>query len=210
MSQVALEMAARTTPRPNHTARPLRPPVHPTCRSQPESWYKYPMLSQADLPITQVELLNRIRAGRADLLTILAQVPPQLRDQPETLGEWSLKDTIVHISLWNGQLVTYLFQLRNGLAITALQGTPNLDVDAINRRWFEQNRARPWALAWSDFNSVHNQLLRRVTEFSDAALNDPRLHICLRKRPLWEWIRNDTYEHDAEHAASIRAWLDLP
>ena len=45
-----------------------------------------------------------------DLLAVIAEVPPEQRDLPNTLGEWSLKDTLVHLNFWGGQLVTLLYQ----------------------------------------------------------------------------------------------------
>ncbi len=169
------------------------------------------MTSPAPTPfVTQADLLARIRAARADLLAVLDQAPPEKRDLPATLGEWSLKDTLAHLNFWGGQLVTLLYQLRAGAPLTTLSVNPALDVDAQNRRWFEQGKDRPWELVWTDFIGLHNQMLRRVAEFSDAELNNPRLHPKLRGKPLWQWIEADTYDHDAEHAAAIRAWLELP
>ena len=115
----------------------------------------------------------------------------------------------MHLNFWGGQLVTLLYQLRTGAPLTTISVASNLDVEAINRHWFEQGKDRPWELVWTDFNGLHNQTLRRVAEFNDAELNNPRLHPKLRGKPLWRWIAADTYEHDAEHTRAIRAWLNL-
>ena len=143
-------------------------------------------------------------------MEVLEQIPPAERDLPGAMGEWSVKDTIVHINYWGGQLVTLLYQVRNGLPLTTVSVDPNLDVEAVNQRWHAMGKDRAWEAAWNDFNGIHKQLLRRVGEFSDEELNALNLHPKLRNRPLWEWITADSYDHDEEHAAAIRAWLSLP
>jgi hypothetical protein len=30
----------------------------------------------------------------------------------------------------------------------------------------------------------------------------------LRKRPLWDWIQSDTYDHDEEHAIALKEWVE--
>lgn len=158
--------------------------------------------------VTRDELLARIRAARQELLDAIDAFPPEQRELPCVLGEWSLKDTLVHLNYWGGQLVTLLYQLRSGAPLTTLTIDPLLDVDALNRRWHLQGKDRPWDLAWADFSGVHTQTLRRVAEFSDEELNNPHLNPKLRRQPLWRWIAADTCEHEAEHARTIRAYLE--
>ncbi len=158
--------------------------------------------------MTQSELVARIRAGRQVLLAVLARVPPAERETPGAMGEWSVKDTIVHLNYWGGQLVTLLYQVRSGQTPATLSVAPDLDVEAVNRRWHAQGKNRPWEAAWSDFNGIHAQVIRRVKEFSDAELNSTTIEPKLRGRPLWSWVAADTYDHDEEHARAILAWLE--
>jgi hypothetical protein len=154
------------------------------------------------------ELIEKIQAGRQELLKVLAAVPPEVRLLPGATGEWSVKDTLVHLNYWGGQMVTMLYQLRQGLPLTTINFDPALDVEAVNRRWYELGKDRPWDAAWSDFISLHKQVLRRVEAFSEAELNDPILNPKLKKKPLWQWIAADTYDHDEEHARALLAWVD--
>jgi len=158
--------------------------------------------------MTRDELIARIVAGRKVLLEVLEQIPAEKRDLAGAMGDWSVKDTIVHINYWGGQLVTLLYQVRNGLPVTTISADPKLDVEAVNQRWHAQGKERAWEAAWSDFNGIHKQVLRRVNEFSDAELNDADLHPKLRKRPLWDWIQADTYDHDEEHAKALKEWVE--
>ena len=158
--------------------------------------------------MTRDELISRIIAGRKVLLDVLEQIPAEKRDLAGAMGDWSVKDTIVHINYWGGQLVTLLYQVRNDLPVTTISADPKLDVEEMNQRWHAQGKDRDWEAAWSDFNGIHKQVLRRVNEFSDEELNAVDLNPKLRKRPLWDWIQSDTYDHDEEHAKALKEWVE--
>ena len=61
---------------------------------------------------------------------------------------------------------------------------------------------------WKDFLAVREQTLRRVREISESELIDRQHYEWLKGRALWEWIAEESYEHEAEHAANIRNWKD--
>ena len=154
------------------------------------------------------ELIEKIIRARRDLLAVLEAVPPEQRETPGACGEWSVKDVLVNINYWEGATVTMLYQLRQGLAPDTLHFDPNLDVEATNQRWHTLGKERPWEVAWADFNGIHTQMLRRVKAFSESELNDPGLHAKLSGKPLWRFIEADSYGHEDEHAAALRAWLE--
>jgi uncharacterized damage-inducible protein DinB len=156
--------------------------------------------------MTKNELLEKIRASREALRAVLESVPPERRDEPGVSGGWSVKDILVHLTYWEGQLVTMLFQLRSGAAPTTVQFGAK-DVEQINAAWFEQGRSRAWDLAWRDFISLGTQLPRRVAEFSDAELTTAKFHPKLKGLALTAWIASDSYEHEDEHRSAIEQWL---
>jgi hypothetical protein len=157
--------------------------------------------------MTKTELLEKIRASRAALLTVLESVPPERREEAGVSGDWSVKDILVHMTYWEGQLVTMLFQLRSGAAPTTVQ-FGGKDVEQINAAWFQQGRSRPWDLALRDFTGLGTQIPRRVAEFSDAELNTVKFHSKLRGIALTAWIASGSFEHEDEHRAAIQAWLE--
>lgn len=154
----------------------------------------------------KADLLEKIRASRQALLETLEKVPDERRAEPGLAGGWSVKDTLVHLTYWEGQLVTLLFQLRSGSQPTTLHFSGR-DVDEINAAWFEQGQGRAWEQAWSDFQGLGIQLPRRVAAFNDEELNQAGTFKRLGTRPLWDWIVGDSSDHEDEHRAAIEAWL---
>jgi hypothetical protein len=156
--------------------------------------------------VTKTELLEKIRSSREALVKTLDSVPPERRDQPGVSGDWSVKDILVHLNYWEGQLVTLLFQLRSA-APPATVHFGGKDVDAINAAWFQQGRTRPWEAAWRDFTGLGIQIPRRVGEFTQAELTTVKFHPKLKGLPLTTWIASDSFEHEDEHRAAIEGWL---
>jgi len=151
------------------------------------------------------EVLSRVEEGRKAWVDLLESVPVERREEPGACGEWTAKDVLVHMNYWQAYLVTMLFTLRQGGAVKTVNS--EAEVQENNRRWHEQGKDRPWEVAWADSEGVHRQILRRVKEFSEEELNRVNLHPALGKKPLWQWVAQDTWEHEEEHAAMIREWL---
>jgi len=158
------------------------------------------------MPATCDELLSELRSARAELLEVLESIPEAERETPGACGAWTVKDVLVHLNHWEGEMVTLLYTLKRGAPITSILLDPKLDVDACNARWVEMAKDRPWERVWSDFLGVHTQLLRRTAEFRDDQLFQPGLHPRLGKTPLWRLIAVCAFEHEREHAAGLRAW----
>lgn len=152
------------------------------------------------------ECLQKIRASRLALLAVLESVPEDRRDEAGLAGGWSVKDSLVHLTYWEGHLVTMLFQLRSGAPLSTVHFS-NRSVDEINADWFTKGKVRDWEMAWSDFNGLEKQIVRRIDAFTDRELNNPRLNPKLDGKPLWEWIASDTFQHEDEHLEVIQAWL---
>jgi hypothetical protein len=152
------------------------------------------------------ELMDRIEAGHLGWVELLNSVPETRREEPGACGEWTVKDVLVHMNFWQGYLVTLLFTLRQG-------GTPKTvsseaEVEDNNHRWNVLGKHRPWEVAWADAEGLHRQILRRVGEFTDEELNQAKLNPALKGKPLWQWVAQDTWEHQEEHAVNIRNWLN--
>lgn len=79
-------------------------------------------------------------------------------------------------------------------------------MDAVNARWYDENRNRPLDRILDDFQNVYKQCLLRIEAFLDKDLTDPQRYTWQKGRALWEWIAEDTFRHEAEHEAQIRAW----
>jgi hypothetical protein len=149
-------------------------------------------------------LIRRIHEERERLLQALEGLSPEEMTHVPVVGEWTVKDILAHLAVWQGRLITALFQLEQGRRPKDLELSP-AEVDALNARIYREQKDRPLERVLADFHGTFQQLLRRLERFSDADLTQPGRFPGLAG-PLWELIASETYEHDAEHRVDIERW----
>jgi hypothetical protein len=156
----------------------------------------------------KTELLEALEDSRQEMLEMLEDLPDELMLKPGVVGEWSIKDILSHLSYWEGQIVTLLFQANSGLPKPTTAHFQKLSADELNKRWFENGKDRALEMVWQDWLGVRKQTIRRVSELNDRDLNSLDRFSWLEGTPLFQWILNDTIEHEEEHADQIREWLE--
>ncbi len=151
------------------------------------------------------EILKALQEGHVRFLEAIDGLSDEQMQTSGVVGEWSVKDILTHLSLCEAELIKMLWELRQGQ--TPSYPTLNdQDVDRQNEKWFRENKSRPLERVLADFHAVRKQTIRQVERFTDSELTDPRRYPVLGGEPLEEWIAGDSYRHEAEHEAQVRAW----
>jgi uncharacterized damage-inducible protein DinB len=151
-------------------------------------------------------LIARLTEARNELLSLVRSLPAERLETPGAVGDWSVKDVIGHIASWEDRLLT--------LAQTVLNG------HAAQIEWIKGVEA---LLAWN-----HKQYLRKRAWTWDEIIRDLAL---MREEVLWNigWtapeqlfqqhtldagsvspagLLEGIVEHDQEHVAQLRAWIE--
>lgn len=149
------------------------------------------------------EIITALEESREVLLDLIEDLPDEDMLAP-AFDNWSVKDILAHLTMWEAELVKLLFQAQQGRKPTTVHFTGE-SVDERNAKWYQQNKDRPLDRILDDFHGVRNQTVRRVESFSDRDLTDRNRYPWLDGTPLWRWIADDSFEHEAEHMAQIRA-----
>lgn len=152
------------------------------------------------------QIIRELESSREEFLDAIAGLEDEEMLEPGIVGDWSIRDLLAHISHWEGELVTMLYQARAGQKPDRQEISGQEQIDQLNAHWYQESRDRPLDLIKSDFRGLRPQTIRRVSEFTNEELNDPELYDWLRDAPLWRWIAVDTFEHEREHAEQIREW----
>jgi hypothetical protein len=151
------------------------------------------------------ELLNALEEQREKFLEAIDGLSNEELIEPGVVGDWSVKDIIFHLSMWEADLIKLLWQLSQGEKPSTAYFT-NSSVDETNAAWQEISKTRSLDQTLADFEAVRKQTYRRVSAIPDKDLIDPDRYEWLEGDPLWKWIAGDSFEHEIEHAAQIRMW----
>jgi hypothetical protein len=162
------------------------------------------MAEQRAERMTKADVLDKMRAGRAEWEALIAQVPRERMTEPGVMGAWSVKDIIAHVT-WGEAEITAVFR-RHALVGSDLW---NLPQDERNAAMVAESRARSLDDVLAEAERAYPQLLAAVQSLDDADLNDAARYANMPPlwRP-WQLIAGNTYNHYPDHIPAIRAWLD--
>lgn len=150
------------------------------------------------------EILNALEDEREKFLEAIEGLPEEAMLEPGVVGEWSIKDIMAHISMWEAWLIRLLWQVAQGQEPTKL--IPADQVDQVNATWHAQAKDRSLEQVMEDFRQTRKQTARRVLSFSERDLTDPQRYPWAQGKALAEIIAMNTWAHEAEHTAQILAW----
>jgi len=154
------------------------------------------------------ELLTGMESSRAEIVEAMAGLSDEAMLEPNVVGAWSVRDVLQHISLWEAELVKLLVHVQQRRRPAGERWSGKLDIDALNARWHAETLDRPLDRVRADFAAVRQQTQRRLNELAEADLTETRAFPWLKGRALWQYVFEDTIEHDREHAEQIRAWRE--
>jgi len=156
--------------------------------------------------MTKQEIRSALETSRAALLDGIDGLSPEQLLKPKAVGEWSVRDILQHLSLWEAELVRLLVHVDQGRRAVGESFVPHPDFDSLNARWHAETQDRPLERVLEDFHGVRRQTLRWVDELSEDDLRRIRREAWLHNQPLARWIAEYSYEHEAEHLQAVRAW----
>lgn len=150
---------------------------------------------------TRPELIQALNHSRQELESALSGLTP---DEMEAVhGNWSVKQTLAHLTAWEAELVTGLAKLKRGQK-TFKTEYPPAETDAINDRVAKETVGRPLERVQADFVGVRKQLLRQLEGWTDKDLNVARFP---KKESLVDLVRDWVIEHEIEHAVELKTKL---
>lgn len=146
-------------------------------------------------------LLEELDAARAAFVDALAEVDADLVTAPGVLGDWSVRDLVVHVAAWSEHGADALELATAGRGEQFAYS--KADTDAMNERFADEARAISPARALEREEAAFGRFREAV-----AALDPARRTERLGNGDTIEAvIRYDGPDHYTEHAGHVRAWF---
>jgi len=117
--------------------------------------------------------------------------------EPGVAGQWSVRDILVHVGIWEEEALKHLPLIISG-------GTPPRysvtygGIDAFNALMMEQKNDIPLALVVSQFDETHRRLIDYVKSVPEEQF--------VRETRFRRRLKLDTYSHYQLHAQMIQDW----
>lgn len=149
--------------------------------------------------MNKAQLLEKILSGHRQLEEALVKIDPQDMERSTSKDEWTVKETLVHLSSWEKVLLEDHARLMRGEKIHELSGQG--EVDARNAATRERAGHIPLDQAVAEFNDSYRQLLQWLENLPESELDRPFAY----SMSLGEFVGEDTWKHYAEHLENITA-----
>jgi hypothetical protein len=157
---------------------------------------------------TKTGLLDSIRSARATLEGALARFDEEALVTAAVSDEWTPKDTMAHIVYWEQSFLRWVEAGRRGEKPERPEfGVPWDDLDRLNREAVAPSRARSLDEVRAEFAASHRAILDAVAAMEEDEIFTVGRYAWTGKYPLLPYLRSNTDEHYAEHAAGLEAWL---
>lgn len=146
-------------------------------------------------------LLPALDAARNDFLDALADVDEDLVTVPGVVGEWSVRDLVVHVAAWAEHASEAIDLATSGRGADFSYSTTQ--TDAMNEGILADARTTSPAAALEREEVAFTSLRDRVAVL-DPSMLSTRLG---NGDSVEEVIRYDGPDHYAEHTGHLRAWF---
>ena len=145
--------------------------------------------------MNRAQLITKVENAWKDLHIAFEHLSDEEICQPNTFGEWSLKDILGHVTTWEAELLTYLPVIQAG------ERTPRYKdlyggIDAFNAIKTAEKRDLTLEAIRLQMQKTHSRVL--------ALLESVPEEYFLKENRLRKRIRWDTYGHYKEHTKSIQ------
>ena len=157
--------------------------------------------------LTIAQLLDVMRAVRANWEALLAEAGDARLTEPGVEGDWSLKDIIAHLTYFESRAADSLIAIRRGEPLPQAEYN-GLSIDEENALIYERQRSLPLADVLRDSQISFRRSIESVQGLHDHDLYD--LEFTRAYGVDWtvhDLLAGDTYEHYQDHITPVRAWL---
>jgi hypothetical protein len=123
-------------------------------------------------------------------------------------GEWSIKDSLVHLSAWEKYLLDRLSYVMTGMKPLYPVMTTWDDVHRFNAQVYEENKDRPLTSVVIEFRSLYRGVMTVLDALSDEQLKQAYSYdFPDDSLTLLQLIWANTCEHYREHCSAMEKYI---
>ena len=120
--------------------------------------------------------------------------------EPGVMGDWSVKEILAHVTIWEEEALKYLPLIINGEKPPRYVQYGGLD--AFNAQMIEQKRGLALSEVLSQLDETHRRLISYIQSVPEDYFT--------RETRFRHRLRLDTYSHYPLHARAIQEWRERP
>ncbi len=143
-----------------------------------------------------MSIVDDLKKAHLDMLEAIGGLSAEELTKEKTMGYWSVRDVILHIAMWEGEVIKAMSVWRTG---HDYDWSYARDMDMFNEFYMEAGKDLSIGMVLQMFNLVHSALVNDVSLVSDEIWKN-------RGEP--EWLRDITIRHNEEHIKKIKKYKE--
>ena len=162
-------------------------------------------------PKSRQEVLDLIRSERESLESILSGISEESMLEPGVQGNWSGKDLLAHVAVWEQRMVRWIREsLRGETPEIGEKGFTWDNLDRLNEQTYQENKDRPLDGVLAEFHASHEEALATVEGMTEEDLFDGERFVWRAGDPLLQMVAANTWWHYREHREHFEHWVSKP
>ena len=161
-------------------------------------------------PLTVSQVVAKLEDVRRQWDELLLRIGEERRTEPGATGNWSVKDVVAHITLYEKWTLERLQERAQGIAYSPENDDPEtdgMDMDTRNDYYYKRDSARGLADILTESKRVHAELVQLVRNMSEEELHTPLRLTDTVSYNVIETLEGNGYEHYEDHIRELEAWL---
>lgn len=161
-------------------------------------------MDETKIPPTRAELMSELDQDWANVERICFGLNEADLVATRAEGEWSVKDTLVHLSAWEKYLLDRLGYVLTGQHPHYPAMSSWDDVHRFNAQVYEENKDRPLTSVIIEFRSLYRGVMTVLEALDDETLSQPYTYDFPDDGlTLLQLIRANTCDHFKEHCNAL-------
>lgn len=152
------------------------------------------------------KLLNQLDASREQLLVAIEPLPDLVLIKKGVVGQWSIADILVNLTVWEAEMVTAFMKLERGQKPERLLSALE-DPKTYNKMRYDENQGRDLDLIFDDLIKVRVEAEEWLETFSDKQLTNKTQYTWFVGKSLADIIAKTTFENEQKYLPSIKTYV---
>jgi hypothetical protein len=154
-----------------------------------------------DEALDKRQLLDGLKEERDQWRVILAQLDDSRMEDPGVQDDWSVKDILAHLAVWDRRGTRWIkIAAQGGMPEIPEPGLSRKDFDRLNYRSYLENRDKPLAEVMDEFNAAYLALIEQVEALPEG----------IARKPVMGKLISGRYKHSRKHRGYVLKWVGAP
>lgn len=147
-------------------------------------------------PTSKKQLLQYTQENYATLQSEIAKLTTEQIIDPGTVGEWSVKDIIAHLTVWQQMtLEWYRAGKRGEKPVTPSEAFTWREIPALNQKIYDEHRNEALEIVQARFEASHHETLGEINAISEEDLFTPKVYSWTKSTTLGSYLTSATSSH---------------